>query len=281
MNFGINTFLFVSPFTGRTLSILKKVKAWGYDSVEIAVEDPAHFDPAKVKAELDKLGLQSPSVCAVYGPDRDLRGNSRQQTTAKTYIKKLIDHTVALGGNVVVGPHYSAVGRRNLHPASERKAQWKTVAANLKEVCDYAAEQGVSLALEPLNRFETDFINTCEQALEMIDRVGSPALKVHLDTFHMNIEEKDSAKAILNAGKQLAHLHACGCDRGQPGNDHIDWVGIAAALKKIKYDRAVVIETFSTEIKMIATAAAIWRAFEPSQEDLGVKGLKFLKQTLK
>ena len=281
MNFGINTFLFVSPFTNRSLGILKKIKAWGYDSVEIAVEDPAHFDPARVRAALDRVGLESPSVCAVYGPDRDLRGTAQQQATAKAYIKKLINQTVTLRGNTIVGPHYSAVGRRNLHSASELKTQWKTVAKNLKEVCDYAEERGVVLALEPLNRFETDFINTCEQALDMVDRVKSPALKVHLDTFHMNIEEKDSAKAILNAGQQLAHVHACGCDRGQPGNDHIDWPGIAAALKKIKYDRTVVIETFTTEIKMIATAAAIWRAFEPSKESLGVNGLKFLKKTLK
>ena len=281
MNFGINTFLFVSPFTNRSLPIFKKIKSWGFDSVEIAIEDAAHVDPVKIKTELDKLGLKCCSLCGAYGPDRDLRGTPEQQQNSKDYIKSMVDQAVILGCPTVSGPHYSAVGRRNLHTASERKAQWKTAARNLKEVCKYAETKGITLAMEPLNRFETDFINTCEQALQMIADVGSPALKVHLDTFHMNIEEKDSAKAILKAGKLLGHFHACGCDRGQPGNDHIDWASIAAALKKIQYDKAVVIETFTTDVKIIAAAAAIWRPFEPSIEDIGIKGLKFLKATLK
>ena len=281
MNFGINTFLFVSPFTNRSLPIFKKVKSWGFDSVEIAIEDAAHVDPVKIKAELDKLGLKCCSLCGAYGPDRDLRGTPEQQQNSKDYIKSMVDQAVILGCPTIAGPHYSAVGRRNLHSASERKAQWKTAARNLKEVSKYAEAKGVTLSMEPLNRFETDFINTCDQALQMIADVGSPALKIHLDTFHMNIEEKDSAKAILKAGKLLGHFHACGSDRGQPGNDHIDWTPIAAALKKIQYDKAVVIETFTTDVKIIAAAAAIWRPFEPSIEDIGIKGLKFLKATLK
>jgi D-psicose/D-tagatose/L-ribulose 3-epimerase len=151
---------------------------------------------------------------------------------------------------------------------------------NLKKVSAYAQDKGIIIALEPLNRFETDFINTCDQALQMLDDVRNPALMVQLDTFHMNIEEKDSAKAILKAGKQLGHFHACGCDRGIPGSDHINWTAIAAALKKVGYDKEVVIESFTPDIKMIAKAAAIWRQVEKSPEDIAVKGLKFLKKTL-
>jgi D-psicose/D-tagatose/L-ribulose 3-epimerase len=135
--------------------------------------------------------------------------------------------------------------------------------------------------MEPLNRFETDFINTVDQALDMISDVGSPALKLHYDTFHMNIEEKFQPAAIEKAGKLLGHFHACGCDRGTPGYDHIDWKGIAKALKKIKYNGDVVIESFTQDVKVIAKAAAIWRKIEPSREDIAVKGLEFLKKTLK
>jgi D-psicose/D-tagatose/L-ribulose 3-epimerase len=134
--------------------------------------------------------------------------------------------------------------------------------------------------MEPLNRFETDFINTCDQALQMVADVGSPALKLHLDTFHMNIEEKNQPKAIRKAGKLLGHFHACGCDRGTPGNDHIDWKGIAAALKAIRYHGDVVIESFTSDVKVIARAACIWRQMEPSQEQIATKGLKFLKKVL-
>ena len=152
---------------------------------------------------------------------------------------------------------------------------------NLKTLSKHAEKTGRQICLEPLNRFETDFINTCDQALKMIKAVNSPALKLHLDTFHMNIEEKNQAAAIRKAGKYLAHFHACGSDRGTPGNDHIDWKPIAKALKEVRYTGNVVIESFTTDVKVIARAAAIWRRIEPTQTEIAVKGLRFLKQTLK
>jgi D-psicose/D-tagatose/L-ribulose 3-epimerase len=96
----------------------------------------------------------------------------------------------------------------------------------------------------------------------------------------MNIEEKNQAEAIRKAGKLLAHLHACGCDRGTPGNDHIDWTGIARALKDIRYQGDIVIEGFATNVKLIARAAAIWRQIEPTQQDIALNGLKFLQRIL-
>jgi D-psicose/D-tagatose/L-ribulose 3-epimerase len=131
-----------------------------------------------------------------------------------------------------------------------------------------------------LNRFETDFINTVDQALKMIKDVNSPALKLLLDTFHMNIEEKCQGDAIRKAGKLLAHFHACGSGRGTPGNDHIHWDCIAKALKQIRYNGDVVIESFTTDVKVIAKAAAIWRRIEPTRNEIAVKGLKFLHKQL-
>ena len=280
MRFGINTFLFTSPFVNESTKLFRKFKGWGFDSVEIPIEDPSHIDPAYVKAELGKNGLVCGSVCACMGPDRDLRGTAKQQKTGMDYLRKLIDHAVLLDSPCVVGPVYSAVGRADAVPPAEYERQWKTVVKNLKAVCKYAEQNGRLICLEPLNRFETDFINTCEQALKMIKDVGSPALKVHLDTFHMNIEEKCPGKAIRKAGKLLAHFHACGSDRGTPGNDHICWSCIAKALKAVKYDGNVVIESFTTDVKVIARAAAIWRRIEPTRDEIAVKGLKFLKKTL-
>jgi len=186
-----------------------------------------------------------------------------------------------LGCPSLIGPVYSAVGRADAVPPAEYKKQWKAVVKNLKTLSKYAEKKGKQICLEPLNRFETDFINTCDQALKMVKDVGSPALKVHLDTFHMNIEEKNQADAIRKAGKLLGHFHACGADRGTPGNDHINWKPIAKALRKIKYKGDVVIESFTTDVKVIARAAAIWRRIEPAREDIAVKGLRFLKKNLK
>jgi D-psicose/D-tagatose/L-ribulose 3-epimerase len=280
MRFGINTFLFTSPFTNESTSLFKSFKRWGFDSVEIAVEHESHIDPVYVKSELSRHGLVGTSLCGAFGPGRDLRGTKQEQDACLDYVLKLIDIMTVLDSSVLVGPIYSAVGRAEYVPEKERKAQWKLVVKHLKTLCRYAEKKKKIIALEPLNRFETDFINTCDQAIQMVKDVGSPALAIHLDTFHMNIEEKDQGAAILRAGKMLGHLHACGSDRGTPGSDHINWKGIAAALKRTGYKRDVSIESFTPDVLVIAKAAAIWREMEPNKNNIAIQGLKFLKRTL-
>ena len=278
MRFGINTFLFTSPFTNESTKWFSQFKRWGFETVEIPVEDLSHIDPTRIKRELDKHGLACGSVCACMGPDRDLRGTPEQQRTGLKYMLGLVDQMVELDCPSLIGPVYSAVGRADAVPPAEYKQQWQTVVRHLRTLCAYAEKKGRQVCLEPLNRFETDFINTCDQALKLLKYVGSPALKLHLDTFHMNIEEKDQATAIRKAGKRLGHFHACGSDRGTPGNDHIDWDPIVKALKQVHYDGDVVIESFTTDVKVIARAAAIWRRIEPKRNDIAIKGLRFLRK---
>lgn len=280
MQFGINTFLFTCPFVNRSTRLFPKFKRWGFDSVEIAVENFAHIEPAVVKAQLERYGLVCGAVTPCLGPDLDLRGTPAQQRAGVKFMKSVIDQMVVLDAPTLSGVVYSTVGRADAVPRGERRRQWRKVAKNLRILADYAGERGRIIALEPINRFETDFINTCEQGLEMIHDVNSRALKLHLDTFHMNIEEKDPADAIRRAGRHLGHFHACGCDRGTPGHDHIDWKSIAAALKSIRYDGQVVIESFTTDVKVIARAAAIWRKIEPTREEIAWKGVKFLRRVL-
>jgi D-psicose/D-tagatose/L-ribulose 3-epimerase len=280
MRFGINTFLFTSPFTNESTKLFKKFKQWGFETVEIPIEDPAHIDPAFVKSELDEHGLVCGSTCACLGPDRDLRGTPQAQQNAMDYMVKVLDQMVVLDCPSLIGPVYSSVGRAEAVPPAEYKEQWKTVVKNLKQLCQQAEKRGKQICMEPLNRFETDFINTCDQAMKLLKAVGSPALKLHLDTFHMNIEEKCQATAIRKAGKLLGHFHACGSDRGTPGGDSIAWPEIAKALKAIGYKGDVVIESFTTDVKVIARAAAIWRRIEPTRDEIAVKGLKFLRKTL-
>ncbi|MEI7808542.1 MAG: sugar phosphate isomerase/epimerase family protein [Verrucomicrobiota bacterium] len=281
MKFGINTFLFTSPFTNRSTQLFRQFKAWGFDGVEIAVENPADIDPVYVKAQLDKHGLVCTSVCACFPPSRDLRGTAAQQRAAVVYMKQLVDMAERLGTNIVMGPLYSATGRADAVPLPEYRRQWSTVRNHLKTICAYAEANGKVICMEPLNRFETDFLNTVEQGLQMIREVKSPALKLLLDTFHMNIEEKNPANSIRRAGRHVGHIHASASDRGTPGNDNVDWKGVAKALKDIRYQGAVVIESFTTDVKVIARAAAIWRKIEPRRNDIAIKGLAFLKKTLK
>ena len=281
MRFGINTFLFTSPFTTKSTSLFPKFKKWGFETVEIPIEAPEHVDSIKVKTALDRNGLVCGSVCACMGPGRDFRGTGKDQREAMKYCKALIDHMVNLGCPSLIGPVYSVVGKADAVEPKQQKKEFALVVKNLKVLAAYAEKKGVQICVEPLNRFETDFLNTCEKGLRLIKAVGSPALKLHLDTFHMNIEEKNQAASIRKVGKLLGHFHACGSDRGTPGNDHIDWVPIVKALKGIRYKGDVVIESFTTDVKVIARAAAIWRRMEPTREEIAVKGLKFLKKAFK
>jgi len=281
MRFGINSFLFTSPFTTKSTSLFPMFRKWGFDTVEIPIEDPSHIDPAKVKAAADKAGIAIGSVCACMGPGRDFRGSKADQAAAMAYCKALIDQAVTLGCPSLIGPVYSVVGKADAVEPKQQKVEWALVVKNLKVLAAYAAKKGVTICVEPLNRFETDFLNTCDQGLRLIKAVGSPALKLHLDTFHMNIEEKDQAAAIRKAGKLLGHFHACGSDRGTPGGDHIAWPSIVKALKSVGYKGDVVIESFTTDVKVIARAAAIWRTIEPRRNDIAVKGLKFLRRSFR
>jgi D-psicose/D-tagatose/L-ribulose 3-epimerase len=179
-----------------------------------------------------------------------------------------------------VGPIYSAVGRTWQATPAERARDTDLLVENLRWLAEYAGDHGVTLCIEPLNRFETSFINLASQAIEVIDRVDHPACQILLDTFHMNIEEKSLGDAIRVAGPRLRHVHACENDRGTPGTGNIDWDDIAQALKDINYDGPVVIESFTAKVKTIARAAAIWRPLADTQDALAEEGLAFLRQLL-
>ena len=161
---GINTFLFTSPFTNESVQWFSKFRSWGFDTVEIAVEDPDALDASIIKKALLKNNLSCQSICAAMGPDRDLRGNEEQQNTSLTYLKSTIDFMQKIGATLLGGPIYSSVGRADFVTTEDYKTQQDLVVKHLKDLCEYAEARSVRIAIEPLNRFETDFINTCDQA---------------------------------------------------------------------------------------------------------------------
>jgi len=172
------------------------------------------------------------------------------------------------------------VGRTWKSTPEQRSKDIDLLVGNLKELAAYAQDHGVILCVEPLNRFETSFINLATQVVEVVDLVDSPACQIMLDTFHMNIEEKSLGDAIRVAGPRLKHLHSCENDRGAPGSGHVPWDDVAKALKDIDYDGPVVIESFTDKVESISRAAAIWRSLAPTQDGLAVDGLSFLKNKL-
>jgi D-psicose/D-tagatose/L-ribulose 3-epimerase len=274
---GVNAWVWVSPPTDESITaIAPRVKAMGFDVLELGLENPGDWDPARM-AEVFAANDLGATVCAAMGPGRDLTDPDTVAST-QDYLRACIDAVVALGGNVVAGPIYTPVGKTWQMDTAERAATIDRLLEGLKPLADYAGERGVTLAIEPLNRFETSLLNTAEQTMEVVDRLDSPAVGVLLDTFHMNIEEKDQSAAIRLVGDKLVHFHACGSDRGAPGADHIAWDAIAAALGDIGYTGPLVIESFTPDNQTIARAAAIWRPLAESQEALAEEGLAFLRE---
>ena len=281
MQIGVNAWVWTSPLTTEELEKLApKVKKMGFDWIEVPLEDLGDMDHKRGAEIIKEHGL-GVSCCAAMGPDRDLIHPDKEiRENGMAYVKGAIQAVHDMGGNNLVGPLYSAVGRTWQSTADERARDTDLLVENLGELAKFAADYDVVLCVEPLNRFETSFINLAWQAIEVVDRVDHDNCQIMLDTFHMNIEEKNLGNAIRSVGPRLHHVHACENDRGAPGTGNIPWDEVARGLNDIGYDGPVVIESFTAKVKSIARAAAIWRALAPSQDALGEDGLKFLRQLL-
>jgi D-psicose/D-tagatose/L-ribulose 3-epimerase len=278
---GANTWIWVSPLTDDRLATLApRIAAWGFDVIELPIEQLGDWDPDRARRLLDDLGLRA-TTCAVMPATRDLVADDPAVVaTTSDYIRGCIDVAARVGAGAIGGPIYSAVGRTWLLDAEARRATIARLVTNLAPLAEAAAASGVVLAMEPLNRFETSLINTVDQALEVVEAVDSPGLGILLDTFHMSIEEKDLAAAIRRAGSRLAHFQASGSDRGAPGNDHLDWPSIAEAIVEVGYRGPICIESFTSDNQTIARAAAIWRPLERSQDAIATDGIAFLRRLL-
>lgn len=281
MKIGINTWVWTSPLTNDELTTLvPHVAALGFDWIELPLETPGDFDPATAAALINDHGLAVSTVAAM-APDRDLiHPDEAIRANGMAYIRDCIQAAHAIGATILGGPIYSAVGRTWQATADERARDVDLLVANLRQLAEYAADYGVVLCIEPLNRFETSFLNLAEQAIEVIDRIDHPSCRVLLDTFHMNVEEKSLCEAIRSVGSRLGHFHACENDRGAPGSGHVPWNDVAQGLQEIGYSGPVVIESFTAKVKSIARAAAVWRPFASSQDALAAEGLAFLRGLL-
>ncbi len=278
---GANTWIWVSPPTDAAIaSLAPRIRAWGFDVIELPIEHPGDWDAGGVAELLATLGLGA-TTCAVMPDSRSLVSADNETVAAtQAYLHACVDHAARIGASVVGGPIYAPVGWTPLLDAGERSRVIHRLVESLREPAEYAASHGVTLAMEPLNRYETSLVNTVEQALEIVDRVGSPGCGVLVDTFHANIEERDPAAAIRLAGDRLAHVQVCANDRGAPGSDHIDWPAHVAALRDVGYAGPLCIESFTAENQTIARAAAIWRRLASTQDAIATDGLAFLRNLL-
>jgi D-psicose/D-tagatose/L-ribulose 3-epimerase len=277
MKFGASTFIWSSPLDdAAALSLARRVAGLGFDVLEVCVEDPALLSADGVRKAGEEAGVAI-SVCGAFGPDRDIsHEDPAVRAAAAGYIRECVDLAAAVGSASVSGPMYSATGKARLLGPAERERQWAWAVEGLTACAEYAGERGVGLAVETLNRFETDLVNTVDQGIRMCADIGTDNVGLLLDTFHMNIEELSIGDAIRAAGPLIRNFHTCENDRGAPGDGHVPWREVAAALADVGYDGQVVIESFTPEIEEIARAVSMWRPLRTSGDELAGDGLAFL-----
>ena len=274
---GVNTWVWVSPCDDEAVRTLApRVAGWGFDVLELPVEQPGDWDPGQTAKVLGDHGLAA-SVCLVMPPGRELVAADPATVRAtQDYLRATIDAAAAVGSPAIAGPAYASVGRTWRLSDAERAAAYAELRDNLAPVVEHAAAAGVRIAVEPLNRYETSLLNTVDQGLEALDGLPAEHIGLALDTYHLNIEEQDPPAAARRAAGRIAHVQVCGNDRGAPGADHVDWPGFLHALDDAGYTGPLCIESFTAENASIATAASIWRPLARSQDAIATDGLDFL-----
>tara|TARA_R110000765_G_scaffold3452_3_gene10698 strand:+ start:220 stop:1080 length:861 start_codon:yes stop_codon:yes gene_type:complete len=279
IDFGVSTWLWQSPFSTDTIDLFPKIKKLGYDLVEIPVEDPQLIDAKVVKNALEDNGLRV-SVCGAFGPTKDLtHDDPKVHRQCFDYLEECFKLCTVLGVDFLAGPMYSAVGKARFVSSEQRKIEWDLAVSNLQKVCAMAEGHELSIALEPLNRFESDMVNTAEDVMRLVNDINHPSARVLLDGFHMTIEEKNIRQAINTVGDKLIHVQVSENHRGVPGTGLTPWNDFKLGLDDINYTGGLVIESFTPEIKELAAAVCIWNTMAKSQDEFAQQGLEFLKQT--
>ncbi len=230
---GINTWVWTSPLTDAALpDLLQTIATAGFDGVELPLENVGDLDPQATAALLTEHDLAA-WVVGAMAPGRDLVATTPETVSStQDYLRGCIDLAAAVGAPSVCGPFYAQTGRVWRMTPGEREAAYAEWREHLAPVAAYAGERGISLGIEPLNRYETSLINTVDQALTGLGNLLGPTVGLALDTYHLNIEERSSADAIRAAGDHLVHLQVCGSDRGAPGGDQTDWPAIVGGARR-------------------------------------------------
>jgi D-psicose/D-tagatose/L-ribulose 3-epimerase len=273
---GLDTWLWASTFEERHLYCIDEAKKLGAQVIDFSINDPFCF-PTNEAAELVKQNeIEVVTSTALPIDCNPISTDKSERCSALHFMKKLVDITAQLGGRVTAGVNYAASGYTTGKLRTQQEIQWSV--EHLCAVAEYASQYDIVVAVEPVKRFESHFLNTAEQALELLKLVDMPNIKVHLDTFHMNIEEKNLPDAIISCGDKLAHMHLVDSNRGVPGMGHIQWIDVFNALKKINYSGTACIETFNPEmIEESCKMTYLTRKFASTPQELASRGLRYLR----
>ncbi len=276
MRFGVNALIWTPDVNSFDAAVLCAIRDAGFSAFEVPMFDPHKIDVSRIRTLLEQNDLEC-TVCCIL--PRGLSPISADEATRRntlTHLRECVSVAGELGARIMGGPVYAPIG---FLPGRRRTSdEWKWAVDAFQSLTERLISCGVTLVLEPLNRFETFFLNTVDDTIALCHDVGSPNVGALLDTFHLNIEEKSFGDAIRRAAPYLRHIHAGENDRGIPGSGHVDFPGIAKALAEIGYDGLVVIESFGFWESELAAAAAIWRDLAPSPEAIAFQGIRNLRE---
>lgn len=257
------------------LYAIKKTTEYGFDMLEMCLPASLEFDAKEVKKQLDdhgiagRLTLNIPADCHMpLYPEKAVK-----------LIKAAIDKVAEMNGDFLGGVLHSAIGKFTGKPCTvEEKI---IIQQAFTELATYANERNITIAPEPINRYESYVFTAAEEVLAMIDAIGAENIGLHLDTFHMNIEEPNFYDPIINASNRLKHFHITESDRGMLGEGNVHWDDMFKALSEINYQGPLILENFSSELKELVGPTSLWRPSKYNPEDLAKGSLAFMKKMVK
>ncbi len=276
MKFGVNTFIWTANFDHSNFHLLPLAKEHGFDGVEVPLFRPAEFAATEIRRALEENGLEA-TICSILTGGTSMVSDDadvRRKTLA--HMQDCAKAAADAGVRLIAGPLYSPVGF--FTGCRRTEEEWKRVVGCYQALGPTLADCGVSIAIEPLNRFETYFLNTATDAARLCDEIGHPNVGVLFDTFHANVEEKSVAEGYRTVGRHLKHVHTCENDRGIPGTGHVDWTGVFQALRDLRYNGWLTIESFGFSLGELSAAASIWRDIAPTPDAIAFEGVEFLKR---
>jgi len=276
MQFGVNLLLWTAAFEPSHRPLLDRIRNAGFDGVEVPMYKGRDFAVAALRQGLAETQMDC-TICSVLVEGLSLISEDKHnRARAMDQMRENIAVAAEAGATLIVGPMYAPVGYL---PGRRRTAdEWKRGVEAWQQLASWLDEHNVTAAIEPLNRFETYFLNTAEDAARFCDAVGHPRVGVLFDTFHANIEERNIASGYRSLGKHLKHVHTCENDRGTPGSGHVEWREVFEALQELHYDGWLTIESFNSNLPEIAAATAIWRDLADPPESIAFEGIHFLKR---
>jgi len=278
MKLGMNMLLWSGDLTDALLPVFEKLKAMGYDGVELPIFDPDVDKFAQWGKRLDEIGLERTCVTIRGAADNPISPDAKVRAAGVAAMKKTLECCQAAGAKTLCGPYHSAIGEfSGQGPTAD---EWKWGVDSMRQNAESAAKSGVMLGIEYLNRFECYLLNSAADTVRFVRDVDHPNCRMMYDTFHANIEEKSPAEAIRTCAPYTIHVHISENDRSTPGEGNIPWSETFKTLKETGYDGWMVIEAFGLALPEIAAATKIWRKMYRSEEQLARDGLAFIKKNL-